>query len=203
MRVTHVITRLIVGGAQENTVNSVLGLRHRPDVDVKLISGPVCLRAPENARVVSINSNDEMYEAVRDAVRDCDVLVMCAAVSDYKPAKYSEQKLKKKSAALSLDLVPTRDILASLTLFSPRAIIVGFAAETQSLEKNALKKLREKNCDLICANDVTRMDTGFDADANELSLFFRDGSRRDFSRAPKRELARELVEICVWLAKKR
>ena len=67
---------------------------------------------------------------------------------------------------------------------------MGFAAETEALEKNALRKLREKQCDLICANDVTRMDTGFDADSNELTLFFRDGSRREIPRALKTEIAR-------------
>ena len=143
--------------------------------EVILISGPVSLRAPENVRFVSINTSDEMYETVQDAVRGCDVLVMCAAVADYKPAKYSSQKLKKKSAALSLDLAPTRDILSSVAAQDHSFLIVGFAAETENIASNAEEKLREKNCDIIIANDVSRSDCGMETAENEVTIFFRNG----------------------------
>lgn len=153
---------------------------------VNLISGPVGLRAPENARVVSINSSDEMYEAVGDAVRECDVLVMCAAVADYKPAKYSKQKLKKMSTALSLDLTPTRDILASIANQDRSFLVVGFAAETENVAANAQEKLREKNCDMIVANDVSSSDYGMESAENEVIIFFRNSETKKISRAPKK-----------------
>lgn len=163
--------------------------------EVTLISGPVTLPMPENACAVSVQTGDEMYEAVRNAVRDCDVFVMCAAVADYKPAKYSAQKLKKKSAALSLALVPTRDILASIANQDGSFLVVGFAAETENVAANAEKKLREKNCDMIVANDVSNSDYGMESAENEVTIFFRNGETKQISRAPKKNIARELVKI--------
>jgi phosphopantothenoylcysteine decarboxylase/phosphopantothenate--cysteine ligase len=163
--------------------------------EVVLISGPVNLPAPQNARVVSINTSDEMHEAVQNAVRNCDVFVMCAAVADYKPAKYSPQKLKKKSVALSLDLVPTRDILAAIAKQDRSFLVIGFAAETENLAANAQKKLREKNCDAIVANDVSNSDYGMESAENEVAIFFQNGETRKISRAPKKNIARELVKI--------
>src|SRR5205814_855225 len=102
--------------------------------DVLLISGPVCLEPPHDARVTYVMTSDEMHEAVREAVRDCDVLVMCAAVADYKPAQAASSKIKKRGENLSLSLIPTADILRSLP--NPRDyFVVGFAAETNELEK--------------------------------------------------------------------
>ncbi len=163
--------------------------------DVTLISGPVSLVAPENVSVVSIQTSDEMHEAVQRAVRRCDVLVMCAAVADYKPAKYSSQKLKKKSATLSLDLVVTRDILASIANQDRSFLVVGFAAETENVAANAEAKLREKNCDIIVANDVSTSDYGMESAENEVTIFFRNGETKQISRAPKKNIARELVKI--------
>jgi phosphopantothenoylcysteine decarboxylase/phosphopantothenate--cysteine ligase len=163
--------------------------------DVTLISGPVNLRAPENAHVVSVNTSDEMYEAVQNATRDCDVLVMCAAVADYKPARYSSQKLKKESAALTLDLAPTRDILASIANQDRSFLLVGFAAETENMEANAEKKLRAKNCDMIVANDVSSSNFGMESAENEVTIFFRNGETKKIPRASKKNIARELVKI--------
>jgi phosphopantothenoylcysteine decarboxylase/phosphopantothenate--cysteine ligase len=163
--------------------------------DVVLISGPVNLSAPNSTRFVSINTSDEMFDAVQQAVRDCDVLVMCAAVADYKPAKYSTQKLKKKSVALSLDLVPTRDILATIGKRDRSFLLVGFAAETEDLAANARKKLQEKNCDIIVANDVSTNESGMESAENEVMIFFRNGETKKILRAPKKNIARELVKI--------
>ena len=163
--------------------------------EVVLISGPVNLRTPQNARVVSVNTSDEMYEAVRAAVTHCDVLVMCAAVADYKPVEYSAQKLKKKSSHLTLDLVPTRDILASIANQDRSFLVVGFAAETENLAVNAEKKLRDKNCDMVVANDVSRSDCGMESAENEVTIFFRNGETKKILRAPKKNIARELVKI--------
>jgi len=163
--------------------------------EVVLISGPVKLTPPNNARFVSINTSDEMYDAVQQAVGDCDALVMCAAVSDYKPARYLTQKLKKKAATLSLEFVPTRDILASIAKQEHPFLIIGFAAETEDVAANAKKKLREKNCDMIVANDVSTNEYGMESAENEVTIFFRTGETKKIFRAPKKNIARELVKI--------
>ena len=163
--------------------------------EVTLISGPVNLDRPRGAHFISIVTSDEMHDAVHRHLRDCDVLVMCGAVADYKPAKVSAQKIKKRDEALSLELIPTRDILASLPKGDRRFLVVGFAAETNDLEENALKKLRVKNCDIIVANDVSRADSGMESDANEVTIFFRNGETETIPRVSKKIIARALVKI--------
>lgn len=160
-----------------------------------LISGPANLAPPEGAHFISITTSEELYQAVHRAVRDCDVLVMCAAVSDYKPATVASRKMKKQSVPFALELVPTRDILASLPKKGRSYFVVGFAAETHDLEKNARQKLRKKNCDMIVANDVSKADSGMESDENSVSIFCRDGESRKISRASKKIIARELVKI--------
>jgi phosphopantothenoylcysteine decarboxylase/phosphopantothenate--cysteine ligase len=161
---------------------------------VTLISGPAAIAPPKAATFVSIITSDELYAAVRRALRNCDVFVMCAAVSDYKPAQPSPRKMKKRRGAFALKLVSTRDILASLPK-RRRYLVIGFAAETQDVAKNAQKKLRAKNCDAIVANDVSGSETGMESDENEVTIFFRDGEKQKISRAPKKIIARELVKI--------
>ncbi|MGH8102873.1 MAG: bifunctional phosphopantothenoylcysteine decarboxylase/phosphopantothenate--cysteine ligase CoaBC [Chthoniobacterales bacterium] len=168
--------------------------------DVLLISGPVNLNPPPGAKVISILTSDEMYDAVHDHLHACDVLVMCAAVADYKPAKVSAQKIKKRHAPLLLELIPTRDILASVAKPDRQFLLVGFAAETNDLEEYAQKKLRQKNCDLIVANNVL---TGIDSDENEVTIFSRTGEQQRISRAPKKNIARALVKLFLNSCEKR
>ena len=161
--------------------------------DVILISGPVNLAPPRNAKFISVSTSDEMFDAVHQHADSSDVCVLCAAVADYKPAQVSPVKIKKRAAGISLELIPTRDILQSLGQRQNRKfLLVGFAAETDHLEANAREKLRKKNCDIIVAND-TRV--GMESDENELLILFRDGEMKKISCAPKKILARELVEI--------
>jgi phosphopantothenoylcysteine synthetase/decarboxylase len=161
--------------------------------EVILISGPVNLQPPGDARFVPVSTSDEMFEAVHRHADSCDVCVLCAAVADYKPAKVSPMKIKKRAGNLSLELVPTRDILDSLGRQQNRQfLLVGFAAETNDMEQNALQKLRAKNCDIMVANDAR---LGMESDENELLILFRDGEIRKISRATKKILARELVNF--------
>ena len=161
---------------------------------VVLISGPVNLATPRGAEIISVLTSEEMFEAVHRHAPDCDILVMCAAVADYKPATVAPQKIKKRESELALKLVPTRDVLRSLPQ-DRQYLVVAFAAETNDLEKNAREKLRKKNCDLVVANDVGRVDVGMESDENEVTIFFRDGEERRIPRAPKKDIARELVKI--------
>lgn len=161
--------------------------------DVILISGPVNLEPPRNTKFISVSTSDEMFEAVRQHANESDVCVLCAAVADYKPAHVSPVKIKKRNAEFSLELIPTPDILQSLGRQRARKfLLVGFAAETDHLEANATKKLHEKNCDIIVANDAR---IGMETDENELLILFRDGEMKRISRAPKKILAHELVKI--------
>jgi phosphopantothenoylcysteine synthetase/decarboxylase len=161
--------------------------------DVILISGTVNLAAPRNAKIISVSTSDEMFDAVHQHAGSSDICVLCAAVADYKPARVSPVKIKKTDAKFSVELVPTRDILQSLGRQRTRKfLLVGFAAETDHLEANATKKLREKNCDILVANDAR---VAMETDENELLILFRDGETKKISRAPKKILARELVKI--------
>ena len=162
--------------------------------DVTLISGPASIAPPSRVKLISITTADELFRAVHRAVRACDVLVMCAAVSDYKPAAPASRKMKKRKSPFALKLVPTRDILASLPRENRDYLVVGFAAETHALKSNAQKKLRAKNCDMIVANDVSRSDVGMESDENEVVIFFRKSESEKISRASKTIIARELVK---------
>lgn len=175
--------------------------------EVALISGPVALPPPDGARMVPVTTSDEMYEAVHAWVGWADVCVLCAAVADFKPARVESQKIKKENRAnLTLELVPTRDILRSLRDYAPpegrsKPLVVGFAAETNALAENARRKLREKGCALVIANDVSQPDTGFESDENALFLFFASGEERTLARAKKEALARDLMKIFVEIRK--
>jgi phosphopantothenoylcysteine decarboxylase/phosphopantothenate--cysteine ligase len=164
--------------------------------EIILISGPVNLEPPGNAKVISVSTSDEMFEAVHRYADECDICVLCAAVADYKPANVSSTKIKKHGTKFSLELIPTCDILDSLGHQQDRPfVLVGFAAETDHVEENAAKKLRAKNCDIIVANDVSGADSGMESDANEVIILFRNGESENIFRAPKKIIARELVKI--------
>ena len=161
---------------------------------VTLISGPASISPPSRTRFIPITTAAQLHDAVHRAVRSCDVLVMCAAVSDYRPASPAMRKMKKRKSPFALKLIPTPDILASLPRENRRYLVVGFAAETHELKINAQKKLRRKNCDMIVANDVSRSDSGMESDENEVIIFFRNGESEQISRASKKIIARELVK---------
>ena len=164
--------------------------------DVTLISGPASVEPPRNANLIPVSTSDEMFEAVHRHADKCDICVLCAAVADYKPVNVSSIKIKKRDAKFSLELIPTRDILDWLGHKHNRQfVLVGFAAETDHVEENAAKKLRAKNCDIIVANDVSGADSGMETDVNEVIILFRDGEKTKISRAPKKNIARDLVKI--------
>ena len=159
--------------------------------DVVLISGPVNMTRPRGAAVISVSTSDEMFNALQQQAGGCDVLVMSAAVADYKPAKVLASKIKKRGTNISLELVLTRDILASLPK-RRQYLVVGFAAETENVEANAIKKLQEKNCDIIVANDAR---IAMESNENEVTVLFRGGEKIKISRASKKIIARELIKI--------
>ncbi len=163
--------------------------------EVVLISGPVAIAAPAGAKLIRVTTGEEMFAAASAEFARCDVFVMCAAVCDYKPAHFAEEKMPKERGAFALELVATRDILAGLTKQPHECFVVGFAAETRQLHEGAARKLREKKCDLLVANDVSRTDLGMDSDENELMIFSPNEPPRKLARGKKIELARRLLKI--------
>jgi len=162
--------------------------------EVTLVSGPVALHPPEGVRFVPVVTSDEMADAVEAHLAGADLVILAAAVADFKPATASPRKLKKHEGIPNLSLVPTRDILATLGAIAGRRFgLVGFAAETDNLAANATRKLREKRCDLIIANDVSVPGIGFEGEENAVTLFFADGASLPLERAEKIALARRII----------
>jgi phosphopantothenoylcysteine decarboxylase/phosphopantothenate--cysteine ligase len=158
---------------------------------VVLVSGPTSLPAPSGVRVVPVRSAEEMAKAVAEHATAASVVVMAAAVSDYRPAEVAPQKIKKGAGPTRLDLVRTPDILRSLGQAKAGRFLVGFAAETTDLLANARRKRAEKNLDLIVANDVGREGSGFGGEANAAVLIDADGET-ELPLMSKRELAERI-----------
>jgi len=160
---------------------------------VVLISGPTSLPPVPGARHISVISAQEMLKAVEQEAGRSDVMVMAAAVSDYRPANVSGKKIKKGANSLSVGLEKTTDILSTLSRNRKIGqIVVGFCAETHDLEQNAIEKLKRKGTDLMVANDVTQEGAGFDWDTNQVTLFYRDGRTERLEMMPKSLLAHQL-----------
>ena len=152
------------------------------------------------ARVVAVETAAEMAAAVEIEAPHADVVVMAAAVADFRPAQPSGTKLKKDRGVPAVQLEPTADILASLGASKgPGQVLVGFAAETEDVEANALAKLRSKNLDVIVANDVSKQQVGFGHDTNEIVMFTTDGTRHHVPLTTKREAARAVLDVAVAL----
>jgi phosphopantothenoylcysteine decarboxylase/phosphopantothenate--cysteine ligase len=167
----------------------------RLGAEVTLVSGPTALPAPHFLDTVRVRTAEEMFSAVSRAAEDAEVVVMCAAVADFKARKTAPSKIKKDGFDYRVELSPTVDILESLGKEKGSRILVGFAAETDDLARNAREKMRRKNLDAIVANDVSRTDIGFESDENEVRIFFPDGEVRDLPLATKDGIA-----VGVWLA---
>ena len=161
--------------------------------DVVLISGPVALPTPPGVRRVDVESAEAMLAAVQGEVEAADIFISTAAVADYRPAHPSGQKIKKTSERLTLEMERTTDVLASVAARAKRPFVVGFAAETESVEQNARAKLLKKNLDMIAANEVSHT-KGFDSEDNHLIVLSRN-ARQDLGSGPKLALARELVRL--------
>lgn len=162
--------------------------------EVILISGPTALDVPAGVDFIHVESAQEMYEAVRDMVKYADVAILCAAVADYRPVAYSEQKIKKDGEHLIIELERTPDILGSMRdVFGFTGTLIGFAAETQNVEDYARGKLERKKCDFIVANDVSRTDIGFDTRENEVCLVFPDHTEY-LEKDTKEHIAMHIIE---------
>lgn len=161
---------------------------------VTLITGPTRLVAPAGCEVVAVTTAQDMLDAVLARVADCDIFIASAAVADYTIATPAPHKVKKAGTALTLTLTPTPDILRTVATRAGAPFTVGFAAETERLAEHARGKLTSKSLNMIAANLVGRVGTGFESDDNELSVFWKGGERQ-LGKAAKQALARDLVAI--------
>lgn len=164
---------------------------------VTLVSGPVSIAAPERAKLVKVQSAEEMYNAVMHHINDAQIFIGVAAVADYRPETMATNKIKKKADELSIKLVKNPDILASVAALKDKPYSVGFAAETTNMENHARDKLQNKKVDLIAANRVGNNE-GFDRDDNRLTLIDHDGIV-ELPQQSKTQLARQLI---TYIAKK-
>lgn len=163
--------------------------------NVYLVSGPVNIRIPFNVKRYDVESTQEMAEKVLNVLNEVDIVIMAAAVADYKPLNVAPEKIKKDSDELDLKLVKTIDILSEISKLKRKdQFVVGFAAETQNLIENATKKLESKLLDMIVANDVSRRDIGFESDYNEVFVITKSENIH-LERMTKKEIANSLLDI--------
>jgi phosphopantothenoylcysteine decarboxylase/phosphopantothenate--cysteine ligase len=166
---------------------------------VILISGPVHLTPPRDVSVVRVQTAVEMRTAVFEYLPLASIIVKAAAVADFHLTRIPENKIKKTSARFCLELDPTPDILAELGRNKGDRLLIGFAAETEDVEREAKRKVQTKNCDMIVGNLVSKEGTGFESDENEVILALRTGEIVSISRAPKREIADRIFDEALKL----
>jgi len=168
---------------------------------VILISGPTSLDTPANVNRFEVRTAAEMLAAVEQHFAEATIAIFAAAVADYRPVDRASSKIKRSfEQGMTLQLVPNTDILAAMAGKKHQRLIVGFAAETDRVAENARKKLKDKNADLIVANDVTAEGAGFDVDTNVVTLFSRDGRDLPLPKLTKREVAHRILDEVVRLS---
>ena len=167
--------------------------------NVILVTGPTYLQLDSyNVEVVRVTNAQEMYDAVHSCFSDQDVVIAAAAVSDYKPKEIIDQKIKKKETSLSLELVPTQDILGSLGKIKSHQKLIGFALETNNEVENAKSKLERKNLDFIVLNSLQDKGAGFKKDTNKISIISEDEIKR-FELKSKTEVAQDILKEVISL----
>ena len=171
--------------------------------DVTLISAPSCLHPPVGVSLVCVSTAEEMMHAVLDQSNDADLLVMAAAVADFRPVNSSEVKIKKNTGVPNIEIESTVDILNTVAELKAKQgyprIVVGFAAESQDLLSNARSKLKTKNLDLIIANDITSKDAGFAVNTNRVIIIDADGGEEALPLMTKEEVSEHVIQRVIPL----
>ncbi len=167
--------------------------------EVTLVSGPTNLSVPDGLKeFISVDSAIHMYEKVDEKFKDTDIFIACAAVADYRPKEYQDKKIKKSDLNLTIELVRNPDILFEMGKKKENQLLVGFAAETNNIIENALKKLEKKNLDLIVANNASTMGT----DTNSIEIIRKDRSSTVINQKSKIELAYDILKEVILDLKK-
>ncbi|MPZ77254.1 MAG: bifunctional phosphopantothenoylcysteine decarboxylase/phosphopantothenate--cysteine ligase CoaBC [Deltaproteobacteria bacterium] len=171
----------------------------RRGAEVLLISGPTALEPPAGVKLMPVTTAAEMRHAVLDEFATCTAVIMAAAVADYHPVGFSQQKIKRDKKPFDLRLEPNPDILKELGEKKNGQLLIGFAAETENLTANAQKKLHAKNLDMIIANDVTKEGSSFDGDTNIVTIIDRGGAIRSLPLMSKDEVADLIFDYLLTL----
>jgi phosphopantothenoylcysteine decarboxylase / phosphopantothenate---cysteine ligase len=171
--------------------------------DVILVEGPTDLPPPPGIELVSVQTAEQMRDAAMKHYKDVDVVIKAAAVSDFRPKRTASGKIKKEKENLKLELMRTPDILKEMGSKKGDQILIGFAAETGDLIKNAKEKIKKKNLDLIVANDVSRKDTGFKSNSNKAIIIYRNGKTKDLPVMTKELLAKEILDCVLSLVNRK
>jgi len=169
--------------------------------NVKLVSGPVKLDHPYGVVVYGVETSEEMYNKVMEHFEWADIIIKAAAVLDYKPKHFVNEKIKKTDSGLNIEFERTTDILYELGKIKGNKFLIGFAAETSNVIENAVEKLKRKNADLIVANDVSNKEIGFKSDENEVYLIFKDKKYRKIEKMKKDEIASEILKTIIGMIK--
>jgi len=171
---------------------------HRRGAQVTLVIGPSQINIAGYLHAIKIKSAEEMYNACNDAFPDVDIAVMAAAVADYTPVNISPEKIKKEDGLLSVELKKTKDILKHLgAIKKDNQFLVGFALETNNEKENALKKLKDKNLDLVVLNSLNDEGAGFGYDTNKITIFDDHSMEYKFNTKPKPEIAADIVNLII------
>lgn len=163
--------------------------------DVHLVSGPVHLAVPDGVTCEQVITGNDMYAAIQRNFANCDILIMTAAIMDYRPRTVSPHKIKKYDLAMALEMEPVVDVLATVAQNKTHQLVVGFAAETDNLETYALRKLAAKNADFIVANSIAGPDGAFGRDNNTVIVYSAKGTRHPIGPLPKSECAAQLLDL--------
>ena len=163
--------------------------------EVVLVSGPTNLNPPKDVKIINIKTNEEMKNEILEYFEWADIVNKSAAVADYKPKEYSKEKIKKGEGDLNLCLTRDNDILKSLGDMKTHQVLVGFAAESNDVLKNAEKKLKNKNLDFIVANDITASDTGFGSEDNKVVILSKNDEKLELEKMSKKEVASNIFDM--------
>jgi phosphopantothenoylcysteine decarboxylase/phosphopantothenate--cysteine ligase len=170
----------------------------RRSAEVILVAGVTSLETPAGVRRIDVESAQEMYDVVLRELENATIVIKAAAVADFRPVRRHAKKIKKENldpeAGLSLELVPTRDILAEVCRRKGTRTVVGFAAESHDVVPAAQRKLARKGCDLLVANDVSRSDAGFDVDTNAVYFVWPGGEVEELPLMSKDQVATQLLD---------
>ena len=197
----RVITNLSSGKQGYALAQAALDL----GADVTLISAPTHLAVPLGLKLIQVTTADQMHHAVMEEINNAQALIMAAAVADFTPAQPSTEKIKKDAPLSEIKLKATVDILKDVSVFKKEKNldlrVIGFAAESQKLKENAIKKMQEKSMDMIAANNIAQPQAGFGVDTNQVLLIFSDGATEQLPLMDKMEVAEQIIQHLVpWLA---
>jgi len=180
---------------------AIAAMGQRRGAEVTLVSGPCSIPAPPGVKFVNVGSAVEMRSAVMENMANSTIIIKAAAVADYRPARASSSKIKKKKGPLSIDLERNPDIIGEVGKSKGDRVLIGFAMETENLVENARGKLVAKNMDLIVANDLSRADAGFQADTNLVKIIDRQGKVEELPLMEKTEVANRILDRALKLRK--